>query len=826
MQQPVSSLSDGQSSRANDEWVFGWDPTPGIVSVWASRDGRAVVWRREGEQVVCVKDLFRPWLFATTLADLAHLGSALILSSGDPKRETSLVSYRMLDGADGTYRYLISARDGRFLERELLKGATRRLGRQLKGLGELSESYYQVGPVEQYLMQTGRVYFLGLTFEDLHRLQFDLETTSLDPHRGRIFLIALRDSRGFATTLEAPSPDDEAEMIAKLCQIIHDRDPDCLENHSLFPFDLQFLEYRAQILGVPLRLGRDGGPGRLERREETLAIGPEARRRVRYSVAGRELIDTLDAVRRYDFVVRDLPSHGLKDVARYFGIATPDRVYLEGATIFETYQRDPDLVRRYALDDVEEVDGLSRRLLGASFALAGMAPRRYERVASAGPAMGILEPMLVRAYLRAGMALPQQGAQEDSAHGSHEGGAVHLFATGIGEHVVKADVASLYPSLMRSFRIGPACDHLGVLLGVLDRLTDLRLAHKAAARSAAPGSLEANMHDATQAAMKILINAAYGYMGAGTMALFADMRAADEVTRRGREILAQVLDALRERGMALIEADTDGVYFAVPASWTEDQERQLIAEIGAAFPAGIRLEYEGRYRAMFSHEVKNYALLTYDGQLIVHGVALRSSRAEPFGERFLRQALFCTMTGDVDGARKAYMETAEALRQRLFPASDVAARVRLSKSPEAYQIRRTGHAEQAYEALLAAGRTKWVPGERVRFYRAVGGASVWIPDESEDISFEEGGEAEGKAGGHKLNETPLPKHAGDRKDRRDYDVEHYLRVLVTSYASRLRKAYAAEDFEQLFRIDEQLGLFDRPIEHIQPIWIRWQAQST
>lgn len=824
MQLPGSSLSDWQSSRSNDEWVFGWDPTPGIVSVWASRDGRAVVWRREGEQVVCVKELFRPWLFATTLTDLAHLGPKLTCSSGDPKREISLVSYRLLDGADGAYRYLLSARDGRFLERELLKGATRRLGRQLKSLSELSESYYQVGPVEQYLMQTGRVYFLGLNFEDLHRLQFDLETTSLDPHRGRIFLIAIRDNRGFATALEAPHPQDEARIIATLCQIIHDRDPDVLENHSLFPFDLQFLEYRAQVLGVPLRLGRDGGPERLEKREETLAIGPEARRRVRYSAAGRELIDTLDAVRRYDFVVRDLPSHGLKDVARYFGIAAPNRVYLEGATIFETYQRDPDLVRRYALDDVEEVDGLSRRLLGASFALAGMAPRRYERVASAGPAMGILEPMLVRAYLRAGKALPRQ--DEDSDHGMHEGGAVYLFATGIAEHVVKADVASLYPSLMRSFRIGPACDHLGVLLGILDRLTDLRLAHKAAARSAVPGSLEADMHDATQAAMKILINAAYGYMGAGSMALFADMRAADEVTKRGREVLSQVLDALRQQGMALIEADTDGVYFAVPASWTEEQERQLVADIGAQLPAGIRLEYEGRYRAMFSHEVKNYALLTYDGQLIVHGVALRSSRAEPFGERFLRQVLFSTMTGDVASVRKVYLETTEALRQRTFPASDVAARVRLSKTPEGYQSSRTKHSEQAYEALLASGRTKWTPGERVRFYRALGGASIWLPDESEEISFDEARDAEAKEDGHRPLKLSSSRHLDDAKSRRDYDVEHYLRVLVTSYASRLRKAYATEDFEQLFRIDEQLGLFDRPIEHIQPLWIRCQGTST
>ena len=229
-----------------------------------------------------------------------------------------------------------------------------------------------------------------------------------------------------------------------------------------------------------------------KQREETLAIGPQARRRTRYSVAGRELIDTLDAVRRHDFVVRDMPSYSLKDVARYFGIATPDRVYIEGTAIFDTYRRDPELVRRYALDDVAEVDGLSRRLLGAPFALAGMAPRRYERLASAGPAMGVLEPILVRAYLRAGAALPHQATGQDSEQGLHEGGAAYLFAEGVAEHVVKADVASLYPSLMRTFQIGPACDRLGVLLSILSRLTDLRLAHKAAARAATPGSVEAN----------------------------------------------------------------------------------------------------------------------------------------------------------------------------------------------------------------------------------------------------------------------------------------------------------------------------------------------
>ncbi len=834
-----STLSQEQRERAEDEWLFGWDATPGIVSVWASREGAAVIWRREGERVICETARFRPWLFAATLADLAHLGPALIPADA-PGGADALVSYQELeypasaDAAGKYYRYLLSARDGRYLERALVAGASRRLGRRITSLNELEADYYHVGPVEQYLMQSGRVYFRGLTYDDLHRLQFDLETTALDPERGRIFMVAVRDSRGFAAVLDAPRPEDEARLIADLCALIRMRDPDVLENHNLFGFDLLFLERRAALLGVPLALGRAGGPELLERRQETLAVGPEARRRTRYTVAGRELIDTLDAVRRHDFVVRDMPGHGLKDVARYFGISAPDRVYLEGASIFDTYRQEPVLVKRYALDDVAEVDGLSRRLLGAPFALASMAPRRYERLASAGPAMGVLEPMLVRAYLRAGAALPRQGQAQQSGDGLHEGGAVHLFAEGIAEHVVKADVASLYPSLMRTYQIGPASDRLGVLLSILGRLTDLRLEHKTAASAAVPGSVEANHHEATQAAMKILINAAYGYMGAGSMALFADGQAAGEVTRRGREVLSQVLEALRSRGMALVEADTDGVYFAVPSDWSEEQERALVAEIGAELPAGIRLEYEGRYRAMLSHEVKNYALLTYSGRLVVHGVALRSSRAEPFGGRFLRQALACALLGDVAGVRQAYLDTVHALRTRALPASDVAARVRLSKTPEAYLAARAAHPEPPYEALLAAGRTRWSPGERVRFYRARSGAYIWLPEETDETppgneqEWENGEEDEeevSQAPTTAEKEPPGPATSSHRAilaDRRDYDVNHYLQTLVTSYAARLRKAFAPGDFEQLFRLNGQPGLFDRPIEMIQPRWIRCQ----
>ena len=54
--------------------------------------------------------------------------------------------------------------------------------------------------------------------------------------------------------------------------------------------------------------------------------------------------------------------------------------------------------------------------------------------------------------------------------------------------------------------------------------------------------------------------------------------------------------------------------------------------------------------------------------------------------------------------------------------------MRLTKSRQRYMETRDGLREAAYEALLAAGREDWAPGERVRCYRVRGGSFAWLPD--------------------------------------------------------------------------------------------------
>ena len=781
------------TERRKDEWLWGWDDTPGIVSVWAEHDGRATVWQRLPATGVLVRSeaRYRPWLLLDRLDDLRHLGSELA-PEGTPG---ALVSYRELDGP-GALRYLVSAAHFRTISSAVLHGASRRLGKRMSRVQELGQaSVLSLPAEEQFLVQTGRTYFRDLAYAQLRRMQFDLETTGLDPRRCRIFMIAVRDPEGNSELLEARDETDagEAELIAKLVERIALVDPDVIENHNLHGFDLPFLDRRARTLGVRLSLGRDGMPGLRQRAARRGAVSEnDADRRVRFVAPGRELIDTLDAVRRYDFSARELPGHGLKAVARHFGISGPERELIRGDLIHTVYRTDPARVRRYATADVDEVAALSMLVGGAAFALARMAPRRFERLADAGAATGIIDPLLVRAYLRSGMALP---AHEEGDGTMHSGAALHLFATGVAHRIVKADVASLYPSLMRAYRIGPARDHLGALLTLVDGLVEQRLSAKAKARAAPPGSAERHTNDAMSGAMKIVVNTAYGYLAAGGgLTRFADVHAANEVTRRGRETLALMCRELEVRGVTLLEADTDGVYFAVPSAWSEADERRVVSEVAALLPPLVQLEFDGRYAAMLSHEPKNYALLAYDGTLTLRGVAFRSSRAEPFGEAFLRRALKHLLRDDVSGVRDTFLDALEGLRKRELPTYDVSSRVRLTKSPARYLESRGSRRESSYEALLAAGRNTWSVGDRVRVYRTKAGTFGIVAEQGDPGS--------------------------ERADPRDYDVDHYSRLLRDTFAARLARAFTPSDYSAVFGSPDQLNLFAPRIEDIHPVLTR------
>jgi DNA polymerase elongation subunit (family B) len=223
-------------------------------------------------------------------------------------------------------------------------------------------------------------------------------------------------------------------------------------------------------------------------------------------------------------------------------------------------------------------------------------------------------------------------------------------------------------------------------------------------------------------------------------------------------------------------------------------------------PPRVQLEFDGRYAAMISHEPKNYALKPYQGPVILRGVAFRSSRAEPFGQRFLRTAITAFFDGDMAAVQDAYQATVFALRRRALPTRDVAARVRLTKTPSEYLATRGQRRELAYEAMIRAGRSEWTPGEHVRVYRAYGGeAGLYVHQDDDDAE---------------------PSDDRASSDARNYDVEYYVRVLRETFAARLSRALSPEDFAVLFADPEQPTLFPTPVSLVRPVLTVISSAST
>ncbi len=166
--------------------------------------------------------------------------------------------------------------------------------------------------------------------------------------------------------------------------------------------------------------------------------------------------------------------------------------------------------------------------------------------------------------------------------------------------------------------------------------------------------------DGIQNAFKILINSFYGYL-AGPFN-FNDYDAAAQVTTTGQRIVKKIVEILEETGSAVIEIDTDGVYFKPPPEIdTEVKEIDYIDKIGSALPEGIRLAHDGRYKAMISLKMKNYVLATYEGNKVFRGSSLRSRADERFGIEFISKAADYLLQGKSGEVKELYQSLARQI---------------------------------------------------------------------------------------------------------------------------------------------------------------------
>src|SRR4051794_39250180 len=670
----------------DNQLLFGADKTERIVAIEMGDTGTVRVHRREpgGGTVVDVEP-FHPFVWAD--ADVADLGMENAEKlAGNPK-------YNWLITVD-SWKELIALRNG-------LKNAGR--------------SYFAFSdPVQHYLTATGRTLFKGMAMEELKRLQMELISLSgegdlAEASQNHIASIALSDNSGWEELIlvnPADPEESERQAIKRLTSLIKQRDPDVIEGHDLFRFDLPYLVARARKGKTKLDWGRSGGflrsrPSRLQIAEKTIDYP-------KFAVDGRHFVDTFLLAQFYDVGMRTLSGFERVDVAQHFGFCdSADVSHLTGKELQREYLASSNRFEKRAMCAVRETRAVSELLSPSYFIQAQIFPYNYQDVIVRGNATRI-NALFLREYFRQRHGIPELPMVR-----GFEGGYTDIFFTGVARNVWHCDIASLYPSVMLQFDCFPATDQLQIFRHLLTDLRTFRLEAKGQMRAEKDAAKQRYFH-ALQNTFKILINSFYGYLGFA-QGHFADFDAAARVTQIGRDLLKQMIDWLKAQGAQVIEVDTDGIYFVPPENKSAEELRD---SLGKELPPGIEVELDEQFDAMFSYKAKNYALLTKDGEVIEKGGALKSRGLEKFQRVFLEEVIKLQMQDKPEEIPALREDYERQIRNGEMPIDMLMKTDTLQDSLEKYRAKIGAGGRNraaAYELALGSGRG-YKPGDQISYY--------------------------------------------------------------------------------------------------------------
>ena len=569
--------------------------------------------------------------------------------------------------------------------------------------------------MQHYLTATGRTLFKDLRFEELKRMQIEvLSVAGVDEpgDKDHIMSITVSDNTGWEELLIIDPKNveqSEHDALKRLTSLVKERDPDVIEGHNLFRFDLPYLVQRAKKTKTKLDWGRSGGflrsrPSRLQIAEKTIDYP-------KFTVGGRHFVDTFLLAQFYDVGMRSLAGFERTDVARHFELCDGEQISaLTGKELQRAYLESSEAFRRRALCGVRETRALSELLSASYFIQAQIFPYNYQDVIVRGNATRI-NALFLREYFRQRHSIPELPMVR-----GFEGGYTDIFFTGVARNVWHCDVASLYPSVMLQFACFPQTDQLQIFRHLLTDLRTFRLEAKADMRAAEKSGDTARAHHfhAFQNTFKILLNSFYGYLGFA-QGSFADFDAAARVTQIGRDLLKKMIEWLNARDARVIEVDTDGIYFTPPPDIDINKLREGLAK---ELPPGIEVEFDEQFDAMFSYKAKNYALLTRDGDVIIKGGALKSRGLEKFQRIFLEEMIKLLMEGKPEAIGELRNEFEQKIRNREWSIDMLMKTDTLQDSLDKYRQKIAASARNraaAYELALASGRN-YRPGDQISYY--------------------------------------------------------------------------------------------------------------
>ena len=570
----------------------------------------------------------------------------------------------------------------------------------------------------------------SLRIAPLKYLSFDIECLPLDggmpsPEISPIIMISFSFEPAYnnnktlilvAKIVEGMDEDvelcgNETKMLIRFFQIFCEYDPDIVAGYNHQDFDIPYITDRVKALIVKGEVinpvvGRDGS--QIGYRKFGLITRTEIR--------GRVVVDALPLVRRAfslkQYTLRAVSKELLNREKLDVSPLEMEEHWIDSGDKFKKFV---DYARRDSELALEII--LKLKLLDKYIALAQVSGSLLQEIVDGGQT-SMVENLLLREFaLRDRVILPKPGdelsAQRYDMSSGLKGGAVLEPKKGLLENVLILDYKSLYPTIMMAHNLcyttvvtgdrpdgkiikSPSGGEFvspdvsrGIVPSILEDLLTQRFETKNRMKRVFNEN-DYEVLDATQLALKILLNSFYGYSGYARARLYS-LTLANAVTSFGRSNILNTRDIinntigkivlrdttallLSEAGklsssdrvveLSVAYGDTDSVFVQCTSSGALSLEEvslvgnRLSDIVSASLPDPMELEFESIAKRALLIAKKRYALWLFEptnsgwvDQIKVKGMeTVRRDWCELTSMTLNRVLELVLMAGDVDRA--------------------------------------------------------------------------------------------------------------------------------------------------------------------------------
>ena len=604
---------------------------------------------------------------------------------------------------------------------------------------KVRDRFLMLPPVEQYLISKEKRLFKGFEeYNDITRFGFDLETTSLEPKDGRIFMIGMKTNKGFLKVIECKDEDDERRGLVEFFRTIDELKPSIISGYNSANFDWFWIFERCKALNLDIKkIAKSLNPKRtISQKESMLKLANEVEKFNQVQLWGYNIIDIIHSVRRAQAINSNIKEAGLKYITKFIDGEAKDRIYIDHTKIGPMYAEKDEywlniengkykkvgvdskvdevcfrrgdiyikttgdnIVERYLDDDLEETLIVDDEFNQGTFLLASLVPTTYERVSTMGTATLWKMVMLAWSY-KHGLAIPEKKERRNFV-----GGLSRLLKVGYSKDVLKLDYSSLYPSIQLVHDVFPECDITGAMKGLLTFFRNSRIMYKnLASEYKGVDKKKSLSYDRKQLPIKIFINAFFGSLSAPQVFPWGDIDMGEQITCTGRQYLRQMLKFFEKRGYSPLVCDTDGMNFSLPDggvddrvyvgkgnNWLVKEGKEYrgynadVAEFNDIFMKGeMGLDCDGTWDSCINLARKNYATMEQNGKIKLTGNSIKSKKMPKYIEKFLDKGVKQLLNGEGKEFIEWYYEYVQKIFDQRVPLAEIASKSRVKLSTEDY----------------------------------------------------------------------------------------------------------------------------------------------